>query len=762
MTRRKYASPKTKWAPRRGSKGPNANEIPTNGQVERNLTVPQHKHIDRILQAVFGPDYSSHAAFATNDGSHYWPVYRKLSDLDDQLGCYWSIAAYPDDGIEKRTAARAIEVRALFLDDIKPQDEARVRAVLGPPTLATRTSPGNCHWIYRLATPVAEKDWNGFFRAVIAHVGAGDPSSCTSIHWTRLPMGLNLKAGTSYHGFKVEVAEFNDGITLEPTTIPGWAPGMGRSRAKSGSGNPWQQKIFDIKELVAMTPNTGGWKEWIASGYAIVVLMAEEGPGREAFFEFSARSLDKKPFSEDLTEGRWASFYPDRADTDGGWMIEAAWEAMVAAGTEERFDAFWQREASLGPVFDDGLVRPDPFAEPPKAPPDPAAGLGDGAFQFGDPKKIPIRDWLYGRVLIRKFMSMTVAPGGSGKSSLVLAECVAMASGRNLLGVRPRDTLGVWYWNLEDPLEEVSRRLHAVSLRYGVTNGEIGGRLFVTSGRDTALVLVKMEGGRPVVQEKRVEALIASIRARGVDVLVIDPYVSCHEVGENDNVAQDMVVKTFGRIAEAGGCAVHLVDHTRKVRQGEGAEVGTESARGAKAKTDAARMVRVINRMTQREADALGGVPDAWRHFHAYADKANMAPPVDDRDWFRLATVNLGNGGGAAGAFGALSAGVVHGDDVGVVEEWTPPTPAVIAASTDFQKIEAAMAGKRWRADSQAKAEPWIGEAIGTGLGFDPKGVAGKARVATLVKAWLKAGIFISVTASDANRKEREYIELAP
>ena len=58
-------------------------------------------------------------------------------------------------------------------------------------------------------------------------------------------------------------------------------------------------------------------------------------------------------------------------------------------------------------------------------------------FEWRDPSTIPPRQWLFGRHLIRKFMSCTIAPGGLGKSSLVLVEAVSMASGRNLTGFAP-------------------------------------------------------------------------------------------------------------------------------------------------------------------------------------------------------------------------------------------------------------------------------------------------------------------------------------
>jgi AAA domain len=57
-------------------------------------------------------------------------------------------------------------------------------------------------------------------------------------------------------------------------------------------------------------------------------------------------------------------------------------------------------------------------------------------FVWRDPRMIPPRQWLYGKHYIRKFISATVAPGGLGKTSLVLVEKIAMATGKPLLAAR--------------------------------------------------------------------------------------------------------------------------------------------------------------------------------------------------------------------------------------------------------------------------------------------------------------------------------------
>ena len=48
------------------------------------------------------------------------------------------------------------------------------------------------------------------------------------------------------------------------------------------------------------------------------------------------------------------------------------------------------------------------------------------AFVWRDPSTIPPRPWLYGRHLIRKQVSVTVALGGVGKSSLMICEALVV------------------------------------------------------------------------------------------------------------------------------------------------------------------------------------------------------------------------------------------------------------------------------------------------------------------------------------------------
>lgn len=366
-------------------------------------------------------------------------------------------------------------------------------------------------------------------------------------------------------------------------------------------------------------------------------------------------------------------------------------------------------------------------------------------YVWKDPATIQRRQWLYGYLLIRKFVTATLAPGGVGKSNLIIAETLAQISQRDLLGVRPsKAQLRVWLWNLEDPQEETDRRIQAAALHYELGPDDIGDRLFVDSGRDQPLVIaVPLKTGGAVIVAPVVESLIAEILARQVDVIVIDPFVSSHKVAENDNGAMDTVIKEWGRVAERCNCAVHLVHHTRK---SNGTETTSQDARGGSAAVDGTRVTRVLNRMTKEEA-AQAGVENHRLYFRTLHDKANLQPPADASDWFKLVSVDLDNGPPGA-----------PGDSVGVVTAWQWPDALAGITGADFDKVAAVIRGGRWRENTQAAA--WVGKAVAQALDLDPGNRADKAKISGLLKSWRAAGSLVAVEGKDEKRETKTFIEV--
>jgi len=357
-------------------------------------------------------------------------------------------------------------------------------------------------------------------------------------------------------------------------------------------------------------------------------------------------------------------------------------------------------------------------------------------FVLGDASKIPPRQWVYGRHYIRKFLSVTVAPGGTGKTAITLAEAVAMATGRSIMGVET-EPRRVWVWNLEDPLEELQRRIAGIAQHHNITQDDLGDRLLVNSGRDEPLIIAEQAGGANVLTPAA-DALTHHIKAMNVDVVIVDPFVSSHHLSENDNKAIDMVVKRWAQVANDANCSIELVHHVRK---GNGMQEATVSdARGASALVDAARHVRRLQRMTAEEARNAGIDEDQfWRYSREGDSKDNLAPPTADSTWRQMVSVELPNG-----------------DSVGVSEPWSWPDAFSDVTRSDLESVQRRVASGEWRENPRAK--DWVGIAVAEALNLDAADSYNKAKIRQLLKIWIENGALRVTEQPDKHRKMRAFV----
>jgi hypothetical protein len=190
-------------------------------------------------------------------------------------------------------------------------------------------------------------------------------------------------------------------------------------------------------------------------------------------------------------------------------------------------------------------------------------------FEWQDPSSIPMRDWIYGKHLLRGIVSMTIASGAVGKTSLKIVEALALATGRNLLGHDVPKRSRVWLFNLEDDMVELRRRVSAAMMHYNIKPEDIGDRLLINA--EKSLVITKTDHRGTTIREPVVDAVVEAIQALDIDVLIVDPFVSSHDAPENDSGAMDKVMKKgWVPVAREGKCAVDLCHHTTKVGRRNG------------------------------------------------------------------------------------------------------------------------------------------------------------------------------------------------
>jgi phage/plasmid primase-like uncharacterized protein len=370
-------------------------------------------------------------------------------------------------------------------------------------------------------------------------------------------------------------------------------------------------------------------------------------------------------------------------------------------------------------------------------------------FEYIEPHKIPPRRWLYRPYYVRGVASLTVAPGAVGKTSLLMPEALSMVTRRDLLGVQPEEgPLRVWYWNGEEPFEELQRRLAAAYKHYGISKADIGDRLFLDSGHILPIVLAKQIKSETQIAIPVVNAVVEALREYKIDVLMIDPFISTHQISENDNMAMDQVAKTWARIAVEVKCSLMLAHHSRKT-QGNG-DVSIEDSRGAIALVNAVRSGRVLNMMNIGEAEAIGLTRYQRRsYFRIDSDlgKANMVQAAEDATWFKLISVDLENN-----PFGS-------DDEVGVVTQWQYP----MATKPEFTNADIRRAQDRidqgtWRLDQRAQSHPWVGVPIAEVFGINLDIEQNKKRMVKLINDWRIKGYLRVEDRPDASRRERTFV----
>ncbi|RWN99377.1 AAA family ATPase [Mesorhizobium sp.] len=362
-------------------------------------------------------------------------------------------------------------------------------------------------------------------------------------------------------------------------------------------------------------------------------------------------------------------------------------------------------------------------------------------WQWIDPKTILPRQWIYGRHYIRKYVSVTVSPGGLGKTAKAIVEALSMVTGRELLGEKVHERARVWLLN-EDPREELDRRIAAACKYYEIRPSEIAGRLFVNSFRDQEFITAKQTKGETVIVAPFRDGLEAEIRRKGIDVMIVDPFVSTHSVVENDNMAIDLVIKQFwAPVIEKTGIAAELIHHSKKLG---GNEVNAESARSAGSLIGAARSAIALNGMTVDEANKAN-VESRHDHFRATDAKANMAPKSEQSRWYKIESVDLANATVERPA-----------DHVGVVTSWRWPDAMQGMTIGDLLSVQKIVNAGSWKDSSQATN--WVGRAVAEALGLDVDEDRTKERIKQMLKRWKDSGALKVETKEDENRKKRPFV----
>ena len=370
-----------------------------------------------------------------------------------------------------------------------------------------------------------------------------------------------------------------------------------------------------------------------------------------------------------------------------------------------------------------------------------------------NPRDLPKRGWIYGGHYLTGTVSATVADGNVGKTILALAEAVAITTGRDILGVGHKDAgRRVLFWSGEESRFEIMRRVFAICQHYGINPRELmpndsSQGLFIASGLDSPLCIARAGPHGMTFDAAAAEALKEFIGENGIEVALFDPFVTTHQVPENDNMAINAVIGVLRGIAADCSIAIGVFHHTRKPMQGGGGEATVGDARGASALIDGARSARVLNNMTEAEG-RQAKVDNHRNYFRCDSGKANYMPPATGSQWFEKVSITLPNVDIFDDSDDAC------GDCMGVVVPWRFPQVFDNVTPDHMRAVRDMAREGDYRADP--RSPDWIGRAIAEVLDLDTE--EDKGRVKAILKAWLNKGVLRVSKHKDETRRERSFV----
>ncbi len=259
--------------------------------------------------------------------------------------------------------------------------------------------------------------------------------------------------------------------------------------------------------------------------------------------------------------------------------------------------------------------------------------------------EIETRPWVFGTILMNRTVTAVFAGPGAGKSMLKLILAAHLACGKDLLGHKCFKAGQTLVFDAEDDVKEMSRRLHAICVVYGLDLDTVRRNVCLVS-QDDVLLQLTTSGPFPTINMEQVGHLIDKLRDPEVVAVMLGPLAELHSSSENDNIAMRYIMGVLRLIAQEGDVAVFVDHHTSKPPMASSqAWVGDQFAgRGASSIPAAARRVITMYPASEDDCADLGVPVDQRKEFVRLDDGKVSYGKTGGPRWLRWREIRLWNG----------------------------------------------------------------------------------------------------------------------
>jgi hypothetical protein len=348
---------------------------------------------------------------------------------------------------------------------------------------------------------------------------------------------------------------------------------------------------------------------------------------------------------------------------------------------------------------------------------------------------------------MRRQVTGIIAPPGSGKSLLTLQLAMICSSGNGQWSNwRSRGSYRTLVINVEEDEDEMKRRLFGAAGKMNISQDRLTG---VFLAQATSIVVAKADSRTKTVTATPIlEAIVQTILAERIDIVVVDPFAETFAGDENSNSELKWAGVLWREVARRTNAAVILVHHAKKYAQNMAGD--PDAGRGGGSLTGIARIVATLFTMTEQEAEMAGVPSDERARYIRFDDaKANLSVLTQGARWFCKESVGIGNAGDS-----------LPEDEVGVLVPWMPDDPivkmSVAEANNILDQLRAGIKDDDGRATGdpfclsrkgRGGAKRWAGNVIQEVLQCDD------AAAKRLLAVWAKNGLVAEYQAATSTSR---------